>query len=328
MRRLSGAALGALGIALLAAGPAPGQAPALQRLGTLPGLVDLAIVDGTLILERADGRFFVPRDGGFAETAARPETPPPGAIPFAGLAKGDGALARAWLAEPTDRYAHGVLGDAVEAGALIAQLRDGRRLVHRLPESRVFEDNTPRLVDTDGDGAAEILTVVADARAGAAPALFAPLGEGLALVARGPFIGRANRWLNPVGAGDFDGDGRAEVAVVETPHIGGKLVLYDRQGRALVERARIAGYSTHPLGSPVLAMAAILDWDGDGADDVLLPSQDRRALAVVAGVEGDLRERLRWSLPAALATRIAVFDEGRIVYGLTNGEVWEGVFSR
>lgn len=320
----------ALGLMALAAMPPAGWAeiPAPARLGVAPGLVDLHLLEGTLVLERTGGRFSVLRDGVPRDTELRPVPAPDGAIPFAEPAVGAGDVALAWLAEPTGRYAHNVLGDAIEAGALIARMRDGRRLVHRLPETQVFEDNAPRLVDTDGDGAMEILTVIADARAGAAPALFAPRGDGLALVARGPFIGRANRWLNPVGAADFDGDGRVEVAVVETPHIGGKLVIYDRRGAGLVERARVAGYSTHPLGSPVLGMAAILDWDRDGTPDILVPRQDRRALAVVAFDGAAFRERASWPLPAGLATRLLRLNDGHVAYGLTNGEVWEVERSR
>jgi hypothetical protein len=61
--------------------------------------------------------------------------------------------------EPTARYAHGVLGDAVEWGALVltvdmcfgCEVKHVRQFTIRLPENRVFEDIAPRIVDLDGD---------------------------------------------------------------------------------------------------------------------------------------------------------------------------------
>ncbi|NND18388.1 MAG: VCBS repeat-containing protein, partial [Silicimonas sp.] len=41
---------------------------------------------------------------------------------------------------PTTRYAHGVLGDAVEWGALVMTGRSGQVFRLTLPASRVFED--------------------------------------------------------------------------------------------------------------------------------------------------------------------------------------------
>ena len=41
-------------------------------------------------------------------------------------------IARAWLAEPTTRYDHGILGDAIEASSLVIERRDGTRHVVRL----------------------------------------------------------------------------------------------------------------------------------------------------------------------------------------------------
>jgi hypothetical protein len=47
---------------------------------------------------------------------------------------------------------------------------------------------------------------------------------------------RPPRRLNPVGFGDFDGDGAMEVAYVQTPHIGGILIVM-RPGPQVCVRA-------------------------------------------------------------------------------------------
>ena len=44
-----------------------------------------------------------------------------------------------------------------------------------------------------------------------------------------PFIGTPRRWLAPVGVADLDGDGRAEIAYVETPHRDKVLMLENGQ---------------------------------------------------------------------------------------------------
>src|SRR6266568_3887883 len=50
------------------------------------------------------------------EPAPPPDHPavPAGALPDARVAVGGNTVARAWLAEPTPRYDHGILGDAIE----------------------------------------------------------------------------------------------------------------------------------------------------------------------------------------------------------------------
>ena len=63
-------------------------------------------------------------------------------------------------------------------------------------------------------------------------ALFKSTAAGLEPLAESKPIGRANRWLNIVGAADCDGDGKKEIVAVITPHIGGNLTLYDvKNGR-------------------------------------------------------------------------------------------------
>lgn len=258
------------------------------------------------------------------EMLKEPTPDAPEIIPHGRVAKGMGISA--WFTEPTDRYGHGVLGDAIEAGALAVKA-NGRIYSHRLGEDYVFEDLEPRIVDIDIDGTPEIITILTKQGEGAGVALYGIRDGILDELARSEFIGTSNRWLNPAGVGDFDNDGTIEIAYVETPHIGGKLVLltWDKIEGRLVEERRADGYSTHVVGSTALAMSAVLDWDGDGAADLLLPRQNRRDLAVVSLRHINFRQLARIQHPAEIVTalRQTSLDGMRAyVYGLANGEVW------
>ena len=255
----------------------------------------------------------------------------PGMLPMSHIAFGSdgpsgGAVAAAWLAEPTDRYAHAVLVDALEAGALMVETHSGSILSYRLDPEHVFEDLVPRLADMTGDGTAEILLVRASRRGGAALTLFGVREGTLALIAESEDIGTPNRWLNPVGVGDFLGIGQPQAAVVRTPHIGGILILYTLEQDRLVERFRSAGYSNHRIGSPELGLSSIFDADGDGLPDIALPGIDRRSLSVISLRDGQGHVLARTEHDAAIDSALVTADidgDGRLdlVYALADGTV-------
>lgn len=244
-----------------------------------------------------------------AVSAARPAD----AVPDTRAIRGNRDIALAWLADPTGRYQHGALGDFIEASTLKVRLRNGTELRYPLHDDSVFEDLEPRLVDLDGDGRDEVLVVRSHTRSGAALAVFGVRDGRLTKLAEAAPIGRANRWLNPAGAADLDGDGVLEIAVVLTPHIGGTLVVYHYTGSAFTERARLPGFSNHVLGSLELGLSAILDTDGDGHADLILPSADRRSLRAIAFSAGELREISAVPLPAPVQGTLTVDAGARMV---------------
>jgi hypothetical protein len=172
----------------------------------------------------------------------------------AALATPPNVIAQARYAEPTTRYDHGILGDAIEWGALeltVDQCSDCdasviRKLTIRLPDTRVFEDTAPRLVDADGDGAPEVMVVETDLKKGARLALYDEGG----LIAATPFIGRTHRWLAPLGAADLDGDGQVELAYVDRPHLARTIRIwrYVKGSDALVPVTELRGFTNHRIG--------------------------------------------------------------------------------
>lgn len=217
----------------------------------------------------------------------------PFATPDARVTISNKHIREAWLTHPTRRYAHAILGDEIEGGALAISLPSGRKVELILDKNSVFEDRMARLVDLDGDGQYEIVVVESHLERGAALAVYGLKQDQIVKRAQTKSIGQANRWLNPAVAGDFDGDGKIEIAYVETPHIGGilKIVRLQRDGQKdwLNPIASLAGFSNHKTGSRQLQQAVTFDWDGDGKTDIILPGAARDTIKVVSLIEGSLR---------------------------------------
>lgn len=202
----------------------------------------------------------------------------PDQLPHSTVALGRGPIRAAWLAAPTDRYGHAVLGDALEAGQLRVETVDGQVYIATLAETRVFEDLVPRLMAL-GEGDDAVVVVESDADRGAALSVWRVDAGALVRHASSEFIGQPNRWLNPVGVGDFDGDGHADLAAVLTPHIGGILTLYRVAAPKLVPFATSGDVSTHRIGSTALGLGQVLRV-GD-RDALLVPDQAQRRMRVL-----------------------------------------------
>ena len=245
-------------------------------------------------------------------------------LPDGIVTHGRGDIRRAWLTGPTERYRHGILGDAIEASGLALERLDGKEFRYRLDGGSVFEDRRVRLVDLDRDGRDEAIVVHSYLDKGAALAVFALGPDSVEFLSETLPIGAPNRWLNLAGADDYDGDGRVEVAFVETPHIGGTLKLYEfRDGRLVADHVA-DGFSNHAIGSREQQQSATLDWDGDGVPDLALPDGRRRSLRVISFAGGTPHElaNITHSAPIVTAVLPALLDEsGRVavVYGLSDG---------
>ncbi|NDV00391.1 FG-GAP repeat domain-containing protein [Pseudoroseicyclus tamaricis] len=186
--------------------------------------------------------------------------------------------------EPTGRYDHGILGDAIEWGALTFQLEGAAPRRLRLPETRVFEDIAPRLADMDGDGSPEAVVVESDLSLGARLAVYGPEG----LVAATEFIGQSHRWLAPVGAADLDGDGRLELAYVDRPHLARILRVVRQEGERLVEVAALEGVTNHRIGEDHISGGIR---ECGGLPEMIVASPDWATILSVTMADGALAAR-------------------------------------
>ncbi|WP_428606007.1 FG-GAP repeat domain-containing protein [Sedimenticola sp.] len=247
------------------------------------------------------------------------------ALPDGVVTVGAGDVRRAWLVFPTRRYDHAILGDDIEAGGVRIERASGIIQTFRLPNDSVFEDLYPRLIDLDGDGEEEIILVRSYLQHGAALVVLKSTSDGLKILAESDPIGLPHRWMNPVGAGDFDQDGEIELAAVITPHIGGVLTLYKRQGERLLPVQHMPGFSNHRIGSRILGQSAVVDVNGDGIADLAVPAVGFHELRLIAIIDGTLTEVRRVVHGSPIATAIQVTDldgdgDQDLRYGLADGQ--------
>lgn len=172
------------------------------------------------------------------------------ALLLAGAANAqDYGITKASYTDPTTRYAHAILGDAIEYGAMEITRTDGKRFRIILPQDRVFEDVAPRVVDLDGDGLNEVIVVETQVDTGAQLAVYGATGK----ITGTPHIGRTNRWLAPIGAADLDGDGRTEIAYIDRPHLAKTLMIWRYEDQSLTLVAKREGLTNHRIGEADIA---------------------------------------------------------------------------
>lgn len=200
---------------------------------------------------------------------------------------------------PTSRYAHGVLGDDEEWDELRIEVSrsagkdDGLfqgylSLTYSfdLPDELVFEDTRPRLWDVTGDGKPEVVVVQSHANLGARLVIIGLTdAEKPQMIAATPFIGTRNRWLAPVAAADFDGDGFIEIAYVDRPHLYKTLRVWRLKQGAFSEIATLKGVSNHRIGEDYISGGMR---DCGAGPEMIVASGDWSKLLAVQLSEGRL----------------------------------------
>ena len=331
-RRPATRALLILGLACVAVWFANGAARAAEwRVQRIDAPARVSTVDtlGGQVRVRAGGLWYALQAGKtdvalkFIDTPAKPALPDK-ALPDGRVTTGTHDIARVYLAELTDRYDHGVLGDKIEAGAVVIETRDGARHVVRLRHDAVFEDLEPRLADLDGDGHDEIVVVKSYLKRGSALAVIGLRKNRYAILAETPPLGRPHRWLDPAGVADFSGDGKTDIALVRQPHVIGALELWSWRDGKLRMSGDMAGFANHIAGTRAIDMAVHADFDGDGIADLALPSLDRTKLRI-ASFAPQPREIASVPLPAKAVTNLGLIMAAgappRIVLGLADGSL-------
>lgn len=206
------------------------------------------------------------------------------------------------LTGPTERYRHGILGDAVEASGFVVLAPPDLAAVGTgtVAEPAVIEGRRVIWTDMDGDGTREVQLTVSTPDAGARLIVMAEDGT---VLGKGDPVGQSSRWRHQIAFGRFSTTPRS-VEVV-TPHIGG-VVAFVEVGAPLRTVATTQPFTSHRIGSRELDMAVAVDVDADGFLELIVPTQDRMSLVAIGLDGGAATVTWETQLPAAVTSNIAV----------------------
>jgi hypothetical protein len=226
--------------------------------------------------------------------------------------RGDGGHIAVLAGPDGHRYAHGVLGDAIEATRLLWLERHGLEPLRSLDLEApfVFEDIGLRPVErADAQGSSGLLTVRSGPDGGQLALVTADPAEPrrLRVAALGETVGGFHRWLAPTT------QGRHWMAV-HTPHIGGVLHVYRHEDQRLTRRRLQSAVSTHVIGSRETDLSVWL------RGQLVLPTQDGRRLRVL-NPASDWSETHSVALPARLTMATALAESPALAALLADGQV-------
>ena len=105
--------------------------------------------------------------------------------------------------------------------------------------------------------------------------------------------------------------------MVTTPHIGGVLRVFRREGQQLVDVARQSGFSNHVYGSTELGLSVPAVFRGRMG--LFVPDFGRRQLRILRLQGERLVEVGRCALPAIVTGAIEVVSAAELTIGLSSG---------
>jgi hypothetical protein len=229
-----------------------------------------------------------------------------------GSLDGTAGLQALVLSDPTDRYPHSALGDKLEASAVTVLTVAPNSLVFRgrymVRAPAVLEDLIPILAPIGEGRRPAVIVIKSVPGLGSSVMALGWRESGLERLAEGPAFGQSNRWVHVIGAADLSGDSIPELIAVNTPHLAGVLVAYERRGDALVPTAKALGYSSHAFGSRNQDQAVIADMSGSGRLEIILPRQSRDVLAALEMSNGRWEERWALQLSGPVQSNLLVHD--------------------
>lgn len=194
------------------------------------------------------------------------------------------------LTDPAGSYAHGALGDIYEPTKLklLGWCYDNSskkesdfclKDVFRVPDGmEVFETIKPVITEyANGTIISKGVTLVAsNTDVGSAAYIYGNTSSSI-LFSSKP-IGQGFRWLLILGSVTVN-DNESMLVINETPHLSGIVKFIDILSNKTLS---IDGYSAHDFGSRNIGMYSITDIDNDGQDDLIIPTLNKKEIAILS----------------------------------------------
>ena len=115
--------------------------------------------------------------------------------------------------------------------------------------------------------------------------------------------------------------GSLDIALIETPHIGGILKIFRYTDSGLQLFSEYAGVSNHRIGSTELGLGRVVS--SSPRDLLLVPNQAHRALVLLEWSEDGVNELARIELPGRLESSLMQSGENRWRFRLVSGEFYK-----
>ena len=282
-----------------------------------------------IILEGSNGSAYIDKQGDLVfDHGKQLIRIPVNALPDARLLK-DEHERIILLTQPTDQYAHGVLGDRLEAKSItLLETFPEPRIVKTIHvgASEVIEGIMPIWVDVDGDGVREIIVTISEPGQGASLRVYKETGE---IMAESSAIGRSNRWRNQAAVFEADDSGKLYLTDVLTPHIGGTLEFFEWKADRLELASSLSRFTSHQIGSRNLDLALVGPFGTEGKQCVVLPNPSRGTLTAVGLIENQATILWTQRLDGILSSNLsgAQTPTGTVALGLgtSNGkfQIWQ-----
>jgi hypothetical protein len=198
------------------------------------------------------------------------------------------------LTDPVGSYPHGALGDILEPTKLLllewCHNNDNKtksdfclKEMFKLPSGmEVFETIRPIMIEYVNRTITlkDVVLVASSTDVGSAAYIY---DDTSSMVFSSEPIGQGFRWLLILGS-IMVNNNQSMLVINETPHLSGIVKFIDIINNKTLS---IDGFSAHDYGSRNIGMYAISDVDNDGQDDLIIPTLNKKKIALLSIFENN-----------------------------------------
>ena len=217
-------------------------------------------------------------------------------------------------------YAHGALGDKIEATSITLLRSDPDVHIIRtiqLPPGTVFEGLYPLWLDLDSDGEMEIVITLCNNSDGEG-ARIVVLNEHGTILSKGHLS--PGGWRHQLAAIPMSENRSWQIADIQKPHVQKIVYFYEYALGNLEVVGSKKGYSSHMYPSRNLDMTRAGDFDADGIIELLVPSAEHTHLHALSAKGNAVQDKWNLDIGGEIRTNLqtVTLENGSTVLGTVN----------